>query len=101
MTVIPTGDSISFDHTFKVAANIVFLREGGKWIHQYDSLFIVMNGEGQIVMWQLTKGTTFSQVQTLLKDLKERSSSIQTVYIDDCKLRAKIASVFGDSISVK
>ena len=48
MTAIPTGDSISFDHTFKVAANIGFLREDGKWIHQYDSLFIVMNGEGQI-----------------------------------------------------
>ena len=52
--------------------------------------------------WQLTKGTAFSQVGTLLKDLKERSNSIQTVYIDDCcKLRAKIASVFGDSVSVK
>ena len=53
-------------------------------------------------MWQFTKGRAFSQVGTLLKDLKERSSSIQTVYIDDCcKLRTKITSVFGDSISLK
>ena len=29
MTAIPTGKSISFDHTFKVAANIGYLREDG------------------------------------------------------------------------
>ena len=44
-----------------------FLREDGKWIQQYDSLFIVMNGEGQIVTWQVTKGTTFSQGWNLTK----------------------------------
>lgn len=102
MTASPVSDSISFDHTFKVAANIGFLREDGRWIHQYDSLFIVMNGAGQIVTWQLSKGTAFCQVGTLLKDLKKRSSSLKTVYIDDCcKLRAKITSVFGEGVSVK
>ena len=40
---IKTSTSISFDHTFKVAANIGYCREDGKWNHQYDSLFIVMN----------------------------------------------------------
>ena len=82
MMAVPTGETISFDHTFKVAANIGFYREDGKWIYQYDSLFIVMNGNGQVITWQLTKGTAFSQVATLLKDLKERSPMIRTVYIE-------------------
>ena len=98
---IPSSETISFDHTFKVAANIGFHREDGK----YDSLYIVMNGKGQILTWQLTKRTAFSQVETLLKDLKERSQMIRTVYmynIDDCcKLRGKISSVFGSDVTVK
>ena len=32
MTAISVGKSISFDHTFKVAANIGFLREDGTWL---------------------------------------------------------------------
>ena len=102
MTTIPTGKSISFDHTFKVAANIGYLREDGTWVHQYDSLFLVMNANGQVVTWQLTKGTSFSQIGTLLTDLKGRSPEIETVYIDGCcKLRGKITSVFGSRVSVK
>ena len=42
-------DTISFDHTFKVAANIGFLREDNVWIPQYDSLFIVLYKHGKIV----------------------------------------------------
>ena len=82
--MIPAGESIAFDHTFKVAANIGFFRQDGKWIPQYDSLFIVMNSNGQILTWQLTKGTAFCHIEILLKDLKERSPTIKTVYIDDC-----------------
>ena len=53
---VPTGTAISF----KVAANIGHLRVDGRWVHQYDSLFLVMNREGKVVSWQLTKGTSFS-----------------------------------------
>lgn len=42
MSILP-GESISFDHTFKVAANIRSLREDGVWAPQYDSLFAVLN----------------------------------------------------------
>ncbi len=31
---VDTGNSISFDHTFKVASNIGFLRKDNKWINQ-------------------------------------------------------------------
>ena len=54
MIAIPVTESISFDHTFKVAANIGYLREDKKWISVYDSLMIVLNGDGKVLSLQLT-----------------------------------------------
>ena len=71
MTCISVGESISFDHTFKVATNIGYLREDGKWISQYDGLF-VLNRNGQVLTWQLTRGTSFAHVKTLLQHLLKR-----------------------------
>ena len=68
MEGITVGSSISFDHMFKVAANIGYYREDKVWIPQYDSLFIVMNAEGKVLTWQLTKGTSFEQVSNILED---------------------------------
>lgn len=63
---------------------------------------IVMNEDGKIVSWQLTKRTSLAEVQYLLENLKSRSQAIQVVYIDDCcKLRRKIHSVFGRNVLVK
>lgn len=63
---VDTGDSLSIDHTFKIATNIGYLRRDGKWVSQYDSVFFVMNLKGKIVSWQFTKGTSFEQVESLL-----------------------------------
>ena len=103
MEAIPIGKCISFDHTFKVASNIGYLREDKQWINVYDSLFLVLNEQGKIVTWQLTKGTSFKEVLTLLQNLASRSDeNMRTVYVDDCcKLRSKIENVFGKNISVK
>lgn len=100
---MPISDYISFDHTFKIASNIGFLRQDGRWIPEYDAVFLVLNKYGQVVIWQLTKGTSFALVRPLLQDLMERSrNQIKTIYIDDCcKLRAKIKAVFGTAVSVK
>ena len=57
---IPSGESISFDHTSKLAVNIGYNREDDNWIHQYDSLLLVMSEQGKVVTWQLTKGTAFA-----------------------------------------
>lgn len=43
MISLPPGEAISFDHTFRVAANIVFLTDDGTWVARYDSVFIVVN----------------------------------------------------------
>lgn len=106
ITSIDITNTISFDHTFKVTANIGFLREDNVWVPQYDSVFMVMNSKGQVITWQLTKGTSFVQIEPLLSDLHHRANQqkqqLQMVYIDDCcKLRNKIQSVFGTDVSVK
>ena len=103
MTSIPIGESISFDHTFKVGTNIGYLREDGRWMKEYDSLFIVLNGKGQVLTWQLTKGTSLDITKMLLQDLVERShEQIKTIYVDDCcKLRNKIKEIFGQNVTVK
>ena len=106
MNSINVGASITWDHTFKVATNIGFLRPDNVWVPMYDSLFIVMNSNGSIVSWQLTKGTCFSQIEQCLKDLHIRALQqdcpITSVYVDDfCKLRNKIQSIYGQGTAVK
>ena len=54
---IESQSLISFDHTFKVAANIGYLRDDGKWITQYNSVMIIMNEDGLVMGWQFTKTT--------------------------------------------
>ena len=86
-----------------MAANIGYLREDGRWMKEYDSLFIVLNGKGQVLTWQLTKGTSLDITKMLLQDLVERShEQIKTIYVDDCcKLRNKIKEIFGQNVTVK
>ena len=56
---------LSADHTFKVSTNIGFWHRG-TWTRQYDSLFCVLNEKGQVVTWQLTRGTSFEKVRSRL-----------------------------------
>ena len=72
-----TTDIISFDHTFKAAANTDFLREDNVWAPQYDSLFIGMHKKGQVVTWQLTKGIAFMKIEPLLSELCDRATQQQ------------------------
>ena len=65
-TVMPNiraKQTISFDHTFKVAANIGYLRGDGKWITQYESVFIVMNEHGLVMAWQFMRSTSTDEVK--------------------------------------
>lgn len=96
---------ISCDHTFKVASNIGYLREDKKWIQQYSAVFFVLNNVGKVISWQFTNGTSFAEIQTLLKNLKHRfetqGSKIQKVAVDNCcHWRSKIQDIFGNSTSV-
>lgn len=48
MQSISTTDSLSIDHTYKIASNIGYLRQDKKWFCQYDSVFIVLNKGGSL-----------------------------------------------------
>ena len=103
MAAVTVTKSISFDHTFKIASNIGYLRSDNKWVSQYTAVFLVLNESGQVLTWQLTNGTSFSIIEKLLCDLEHRSSkTISTVYVDDCcRLRGKIRAIFGSEVLVK
>ena len=103
MANVTVGESISFDHTSKIASNIGYTREDKKWITEYYSAFFVLNDEGWVLTWQLTKGTVFVEVEWLLQSLTERSmDQLRTVYVDDyCKLCNKIKGILSQNISVK
>lgn len=80
---------ISCDHTLKVAANIGLLRQSDKkWEKQYDSMFCILNEDGTVLAWQLTKGTAFDNVKDLLKNLKGRfdqqKNNVKLCIIDNC-----------------
>ncbi len=103
---VDTGTSISFDHTFKVASNIGFLRKDRKWVNQYDSAFFVFNSGGKILSWQFTQGTSFRQVKKLLFLIQQRAVTqgnvINTVYIDNCcQWKRLLQEVFGEHLNVK
>lgn len=94
-----TGTWLSSDHTFKVASN-VSMWQNGLWIRQYDSLFSVMNEEGIVLGWQLTRGTGFSRVKTLLtgihKRIKNSGVNLEGFSIDNCcAWRLLLQGVFG------
>ena len=59
------AESILCNHTFKVAANIGFKNPtNGTWVKMYDSVFCILNENGQVVKWCF-KGTSFDKVTTL------------------------------------
>lgn len=96
---------LSCDHTFKVASNIGYLREDKKWIRQYNAVFFVLNNEGKVISWQFTSGTSFAEIEMLLKNLKHRfetlGAKIQKITVDNCcQWRKKIQEVFGNSTNV-
>ena len=96
------GSTISLDHTFKVSSN-VGLFHLNKWSIQYDSLFLVLNESGQVLAWQLTRGTSFKQVYTLIKNVYYRDTEkTKEIYIDNCCLwRKKLQFIFGTSVRIK
>lgn len=103
MSKITALDMISFDHTFKVAANIGYLRSDAKWITQYNSVFIVMNQDGLVMGWQFTKTTSLDEVKPLLENIRSRISTTNvTILVDNCcTIRRKLKESFGQEIFVK
>lgn len=94
-----TGSWLSSDHTFKVASN-VGIWQNGHWIRQFDSLFSVMNEDGIVLAWQLTRGTGFARVKNLLVGIMNRLAksgiTLEGFSIDNCcAWRLLLQGVFG------
>ena len=66
-----TGQHCSSDHTFKLAKHVGIMRNG-RWIPQYDSLFIIQNENGHTFFWQLTMGTSYRTAHDGLQSLCDR-----------------------------
>lgn len=95
-----TGECVSCDHTFKLAKHIGIMREG-KWVPQYDSLFILQNERGEVLFWQLSMGTAYSVIQKGLQSLNTRmqqaGEKVKMIVIDNCCMwRRQLMATFDD-----
>ena len=105
MALETTSGYLSIDHTFKVAANLGYVRPDGRWVSQYKSVLIVLNNKGKIIAWQLTKTTSLDEVTPMLTGVSERlgeaGASPKIVCVDNCcTVRNKLQHLFGDSTKV-
>ncbi len=105
MALETTTGYISIDHTFKVAANLGYVRPDGRWVSQFESVLIVLNNKGKIIAWQFVKTTSLDEVMPMLTALGQRLSEAGTkptiVSVDNCcTVRNKLQSLFGDDIIV-
>ena len=94
-----TGSWLSSDHTFKVASN-VGIWQNCHWIRQLDSLFSVINEDGIVLAWQLTRGTAFTRVKTsligIMNRLAKNEITLEGFPIDKCcAWRLLLQGVFG------
>ena len=106
MEELLTVEYLSFDHTFKVTANLGYLRPDGKWVPLYNSLFIALNNAGQVIAWQLTQSTAIDETGDLLSSVVERlhgmGVDLRTIYVDNCCIvRSKLQEYFGPHVSAK
>lgn len=104
MCQITATKGLSCDHTFIVSANIGFWVDK-RWVKLYDTLFIVLNDEGNVLSWKLCKGTTFSSIENVLQLIKDRldnQGQKPTIFFIDncCSWREKILKIIPD-MSIK
>ena len=84
------------DHTFRVAANIGFYKNG-KWITQYDCVFILINEKGHVKGFKFSKGTGFDRVHDLLSNVAKQPFKAKLFCIDNCcHWKEKIFQIFPE-----
>ena len=55
---------LSCDHTFRSVSNIGTVRQADKhWIKQYNGLFCVLNADGHVLSWKMTKSLSFEHIK--------------------------------------
>ena len=86
---VPSGQQwLSCDHIFKTVSNIGIVRSDGKWVGQYNGLFCVLNSDGEVLTWKLTKDLKFHMIEYQLNELNQRLLSqgkhVTEFYVDNC-----------------
>ena len=106
-TTLSVGSAwASLDHTFRCVSNIGTVRSAdNRWVKQYSGLLCVLNGDGEVLSWKLTKSLSFASMEDVLCTLKERfrrqGKNLEEFFIDNCcTFRSKLRSVFGDNLRV-
>ena len=98
------GSAISCDHTFRVSNNIGMVRPGNddKFVAQFNNLFIMLNEDGIVADWRLTKTTSFEEIGDVLHQYKLRlekaNKKLNLICVDDCcKVRNKYKTIFANT----
>ena len=97
---------LSCDHTFKSVSNIGITRPDDKhWIKQFNGLFCVLNSDGQVMSWRMTKRLSFQYIRDNLVAVQQRfqrsGQQLQEFYVDTCcSLHSKLKSIFGPQLKV-
>lgn len=97
---------LSCDHTFSSVSNVGSVRpDDGKWVKQYNGLFCVLNPEGQVLRWKLTRSLCFEHIEKQLQLLNERfrknGQFVDKFYVDICcSWRQKLQNTFGPQLKV-
>ena len=83
-----TGTVLSCDHTFRTSKHIGVTREDGKFVKQFQNVFLGLNEHGEVLTWRYTRSTVSSEIEDLLKELKDRLDkvdiSLKMILVDDC-----------------
>ena len=85
---IHTGTVLSCDHTFRTSKHIGVTREDGKFVKQFENVFLGINEHGEVLTWRFTKSTASLEIEDLLKKLKNRLDKagvgLKIIIVDDC-----------------
>ena len=58
----------SLDHTFRCVSNIGMVRPADNhWVKQYSRLLCILNGDGEVLSWKLTKSLSFACMEDGLR----------------------------------
>lgn len=83
-----TGTVLSCDHTFRTSKPIGVTREDGKFVKQFENMFLALNKYGEVLTWRFTKSTSSLEIEDILKELKIRFDkagiTLKMVVVDDC-----------------
>lgn len=83
-----TGRVLACDHTFRTSKHIGITRDDGKFIRQFENVFLGLNENGEVMVWRFTKSTSSAEIIYLLKQLKDRldeaAVSLEIIVVDDC-----------------